>query len=221
MNKLPEKWCIKVTKEHHSIIAAFYNKQCNATCYSSLGYLGRYLSSHNQCNGESVIEGCGANLSITRPTKVYPEITFEQFNEHVLKNKPMCNKIIGYKCPYDILDWCKDDIFIRWRDGNSYHVDGKMSLLPAKLVETWEPVYGNNEVIIHSYKSEYNISTVKFGCKVITLYELEAIKTTFTVFCKLQDLPLSAGKVQLDIEGTFILTYDIVCKLINGIEEHN
>lgn len=89
---LPEKWCIKITKENLQQIGNYYNRQGNST-YTSTTFIGSYYTSHNRNSKVSVTsnEEFGANFVISTPTEEYPEITFEQFKKHILK--PMKYKL--------------------------------------------------------------------------------------------------------------------------------
>lgn len=145
-NKLPERWCIKVTKDNIEIVGGYYNKQTNQhSTYTTNTLLGKYLLSHNMGNDKPVISGnCGANFWTEVIPKKYTEITFEQFQNHILKSQ-MDKKIIGYKCPQDYYEGAvkKGDIVSLACSGTVlYSVNGNSTFtFPKEIVETWEPVY--------------------------------------------------------------------------------
>lgn len=145
-NKLPERWCIKVTKDNIETVGGYYNKQTNQhDIYTTNTLLGKYLLSHNMRNDKPVISGnCGANFWTEVIPKKYTEITFEQFQNHILKSQ-MDKKIIGYKCPQDYYEGAvkKGDIVSLACSGTVlYSVNSNSTFtFPKEIVETWEPVY--------------------------------------------------------------------------------
>lgn len=156
--KLPEKWyCLLKNREHFEIANKHFNK------------------SWSYCNGEG---GCTNLLSSNnwwntdrKPKSDEIEITFEQFEKYVMKEK----EIIGYKLikpeyneaalkivkiiAWNIreeLDLCKGSI------AEDY-------LEEAGVLDLWfEPVYKDStpEVTIKGHKSELKGGAVKFGCQV-------------------------------------------------------
>ncbi len=83
---LPERWCVLTTPSNIGIIGAFYNKQSGSGCYTTFDSSEPYLVSHHLASDKSIIAGNvnGSNFKISKPSDLYPEITFEQFNKHVL-----------------------------------------------------------------------------------------------------------------------------------------
>lgn len=86
---LPEKWCVKITKENAKTIGDFYGK------HSWNGYktlipkeeVGKYYTSHNVSSGTSVFsKDNGSYFHLSSPSEGYTEITFEQFKKYVLKS---------------------------------------------------------------------------------------------------------------------------------------
>lgn len=97
--QLPEKWCVKITRENNGIIGAWYNKQCHTACYSSISTERPYMASHTlDPQRESIMKGTSIlNCRLKEPTIEFPEITFEQFKKYILKQDNMEKKLIGYK----------------------------------------------------------------------------------------------------------------------------
>jgi hypothetical protein len=86
LTELPEKWCIKLTKENQQIVGKYYNRK-GAIAYTDADRIGKYLSSHNLSSGISVMsetENHGSNFCMTT-CESYTEITFDQFKKWVLK----------------------------------------------------------------------------------------------------------------------------------------
>lgn len=76
MKQLPEKWCIKRTEETWKIITDYFNS------------LGGTYSYHNP-EFPYVPVWNGRNNSQSWPIEEHTEITFEEFEIHVLKIKPL------------------------------------------------------------------------------------------------------------------------------------
>ncbi len=85
---LPEKWCVLVNVNNEDIINAFYDKNCNTTCYKQLKgyYLNNYVHSCNLSSGNSLFSNNpGSNFHKKTIENGFIEITFEQFQKYVLK----------------------------------------------------------------------------------------------------------------------------------------
>lgn len=84
--KLPEKWCIQITKENREIVKDYFQNKLYTDRDVSLGYFYHY---------PALRPPRGHALNTKNPN--YIEITFEQFKKYVLKqDKNMEKKIIGY-----------------------------------------------------------------------------------------------------------------------------
>lgn len=83
---LPEKWCIKITKENQHIVGKYYNKHTGEKdCYTKPVSLNCYVASHNN-DKKSIIGGINLNASFyCRVSSGYPEITLEQFEQLIGK----------------------------------------------------------------------------------------------------------------------------------------
>lgn len=100
--QLPEKWCVKVTKENAEIIGDFYDKRSfkGYKKYILANDIGKYYTSHNKISKNSIFSNApGSNHDLSQPNAEFPEITFEQFQKYVLNNTKMENKkeIVGWK----------------------------------------------------------------------------------------------------------------------------
>jgi len=79
--QLPEKWCIKITEENIKTLS-------NWRTYG--------LLNHNLINGyliDSFRNSKGYYVDSLKDYKSYEEITFEEFEIHVLKTKPLLSII--------------------------------------------------------------------------------------------------------------------------------
>jgi len=90
---LPEKWCIKLTNDNIEVVGKYYNQQCNTTCYADYNNIEEYLLSHDWVKNTPVVKGnCPANIRSRDIPKGFIEITFKQFQEHILKQDTMCKR---------------------------------------------------------------------------------------------------------------------------------
>ena len=88
--QLPEKWCVKITEENAVILGEFYAKHSFEGYKQKIPnvYVGKYVTSHNAFSHDSLFSKCpGSNFCIDSPT-YFKEISFEQFQTYVLKQKP-------------------------------------------------------------------------------------------------------------------------------------
>jgi hypothetical protein len=87
--KLPKRWCVKVTEENAVILGEFYAKHSYKGYKQKIPnlYVGKYVTSHNAFSHNSLFSKYpGSNFCIDSPTH-FSEITLEQFQTHVLKQK--------------------------------------------------------------------------------------------------------------------------------------
>lgn len=87
---LPEKWCIKLTKENLEIVGGYYDKQTNhvrdSPLYNKDTRIDQFLTSHNQGDDRYIEKGnCGSNFLMYDVCDEFPEITTEDFIKYVLK----------------------------------------------------------------------------------------------------------------------------------------
>jgi hypothetical protein len=166
MKSLPNKWYFTVSKlsrEECLIIARYYREKLNSTCYDKIQSDWTYLSSHND-DGEYIVQlNCNTEstrgIRFTFAGKKGDEISFEQFNEFILK--PSCsvkNKesaitedIIGYRAPMDLFNNTikKGTLYMPSAsvnnvtycavDSNHNVLDGGKTNLPKEIVELWDP----------------------------------------------------------------------------------
>lgn len=89
--KLPEKWCIKATKENIGILGDYWDKGCGLReVYSHEDTIrndvGKYWCSYNLASGNLLFSiSPGSNHIIDSKPKGLLEITFDQFKKYVLK----------------------------------------------------------------------------------------------------------------------------------------
>lgn len=94
--ELPEKWCIKVTKENSKLVGEYFGKISHN--YKDWKYYNNYnrpyLRSHND-NGVTVEEGGNSSFSSAGPEGL--DLTNEQFERYVLKKE---TKIVSENMNY-------------------------------------------------------------------------------------------------------------------------
>jgi len=136
---LPEKWCIRPTKEQENTVFAYFkSKKSNFVCGNVSSYMWYYSPErgyHAFLNGKSTdYEG-------------YTEITFEQFKQYILgQNMENKEEIIGYKAPYDLFGGkIKQGDLYKFKDTGYVHYLSDAYYLPKEIVETWEAVYKTKE----------------------------------------------------------------------------
>ncbi len=82
LDNFPEKWCIKSNSEIVNVIANFWDKTMDLTCYNSCKkqYQDYYWYSHNIASGNSMFgNNPGSNHCTKELNNKFTEITFEQF----------------------------------------------------------------------------------------------------------------------------------------------
>lgn len=86
IEKLPERWCIKLLPENQEVIGKYFDKQtnCKRGCYVESRFTNKYLVSHDG-RSDYVVNGCGANVGMgyDKPDG-WVEISFEDFKKWVL-----------------------------------------------------------------------------------------------------------------------------------------
>lgn len=164
--EFPEKWYFKndYSDKVKSVIISYFNE------IFKVGYTGNsdyyYFENYElgATDNESKIKGL-TELSIDEICYLISKQANPMAGE-----KRETRKIIGYKCPYDILHWNKGDIFKVWeRKIGYYYVPGTTDLLPKELVETWEPVYENDKIIVPG--SSYEVVIVSKSLTTIDGYD--------------------------------------------------
>lgn len=145
---LPEKWCIRpLDDEQLEIIYNHVDKNGNSLkrmreAKSTIFYY-HFPATNNR-----------DFFAYQKPQKGYTEITFEQFQQHVLKqDNNMKNKeIIGYLVPYDLFGGkVKKGTLYKKSQYNKiyYHTDNGEYAVPKEIVETWESVYKPKEQVFN------------------------------------------------------------------------
>lgn len=196
---LPEKWRIEVTKENSKILTEWKLKVSN-------GYY------NNKAGGFLYIAYNGEG----RYDDKYPEITFEEFKEYVLKEPKtttMEKKIIGYK----LKDSCKqfEDALIKIsgiQQGRGVYIGRVLSIEQWTCsIEEWgkagvlglwfDAVYEEKPIFtMAGYNADFSQDGyVQFGCKIFNKRHISVLTNAIEI---LQSIDNSAV---LDITG---LLYD-------------
>jgi hypothetical protein len=182
-DKLPDKWCIKVTEENIDTLSDWRVSQ-RYPCGDRITKVHGYIS--NTGISERLDKYTGAWF-LSVPLS-HTEITFEQFKKYVLGMKD--KKIVGYKLKDEFKDNipvhkaaisiegcnCFGSRSIHSRTaipfGQGYdHERSLKKLTDAGVLDLWfEPVYEEERElpIIEGYKGEdLQDGKVAYGCKVI------------------------------------------------------
>lgn len=164
---LPEKWCVKCTKENYLILDKwFFNKT------------GKHRIDPSHISYWHYPENNNGNSTSSKVLYDYKEITFGQFQKYVLKLKDMEKKIVGYKLikpEYNNVakqisntpDWENDFERYGYHAWSEYCV---AALKKAGVLDLWfEPVFEKEypNITINGYKGEFFNDYVKFGCAQI------------------------------------------------------
>ena len=86
-NKLPDKWCIKITEENYKVVTDYFNKQADTVCYDK-NWIGYYLHRYNKANEDIMRKGnLGTSFTESSPRNNYIEISFKQFKYYIRSGK--------------------------------------------------------------------------------------------------------------------------------------
>jgi len=220
-NSLPKYWVIRsdgsqlfrdtVIKYLNSIVGAKY----------WVGYQNYYYGFDG-----GVGPGGTNNWTCITNFKNNPQLlTIKQFIEMTKERE-----IIGYKAPYDLFggSYKKDTVYIR--DTGDFHfmykpkkcVEGSKWSLPKEIVETWEPVYKEEEVILMLGNPSKSIIISKHKVvvegKEIVLPYLYALHSTMNAYGNNIGWPVSFREVKI---GCSYFTLEEVTQVINKLEELN
>ncbi len=153
---LPAKWVID-RELNKNIIGKWFNEN-NTVNSDNVNYItDNLLGKYYHFPKRETALNCHTGSKIDDN---YTEITFEQFLKYILKENVMEKEIIGYKCPINLFGtsvkagtiWVKINTlctyYILQSGDNGQHV-------PQEIVETWEPVYKQEELKIGNYPIEF------------------------------------------------------------------
>jgi len=86
-NKLPDKWCIKITEENYKVVTDYFNEQADTVCYDK-NWIGHYLHRYNKANEDIMRKGnLGTSFTESSPRNNYIEISFKQFKYYIRSGK--------------------------------------------------------------------------------------------------------------------------------------
>jgi hypothetical protein len=169
---LPDKWCVKVSSQNRNILDEWRKQQSG---YKEGKKLVFYLV-NDRCYDNSY---CSYTCNLPSEGK-YKEITFEQFENYVLKNKTMGNKrIIGYRLIKPEYESAVTSLtglsnFPTFQYYGEFEAYQRYDLVRDKLkdagvLDLWfEPVFGEDkpDIKIKGYKAEISDNQVVFGCQI-------------------------------------------------------
>lgn len=178
--EIPEKWYIKITKENKETIEQWLgNHNFNLGTHSCVHY------DKNACDISNV----------SQFKKGATEITFEQFQTHILKQNNM-KKIIGYKLKDNLWIGDRKDrvldgiakvglIFTSSTEENINQVMFRMAhpavienYKAAGVLDVWfTPIYEDDKVEIGSYVAKKDGFNVAVGCQTYTKDTLLVIQS--------------------------------------------
>lgn len=209
---LPQYWYVKVDEENLEVLSKW-----------------RFQSSYPGCKLKiGAITGCGNfswnNTGTVRdhsssgdPEFYINEIKFEQFKKYVLKENTMEKEIIGYKCPIKLYGTVNvGTIFVKpiiapnalWYTPEEYKDNQKgVQMVPKEIVETWEPVYKEEELKIGDYSIEFKKHSI-----VVNNHEYDKEDLLF-----IDSISKRSKDNSVKLEGT-IITDQIFTKILNKLK---
>lgn len=174
METIPEKWVIKQNTSEE--VCQWFRQFGNTVTAKVSGYF-KYLKYFN-----------GVTSYETQIPNDYTEITLQQFKKHILKEKEMNKKIIGYKAPMDLFGGLikKDTLYVKDPNGynpetyypnkyKSYDSAQYKEQFPAEIVEQqWEPCYENEFKVGNVLYVEKYIESASQSGDLIEITAMEA-----------------------------------------------
>jgi len=94
---IPERWCIKITKENAKILGDFWGKHCNRLYIKLIPEkLGQYAYSHNLISHESIFSNDPGSNYFSKIIFYHSKaISFEAFRKYILEEEVMNDFKIG------------------------------------------------------------------------------------------------------------------------------
>lgn len=196
MNKefvIPKQWYINVTtKEQAKVVGRWFDQ-------SEFGDGDR--DSFYETQADIGIYG-GVSAGNVYGNSVGTEITFEQFEKYILKQKVIKKEIIGYKSPIQIGPKPKGTLYtVYGGNGDLYNTQystSSMYTVPKEIVETWEPVYKEDQtktLVLGTGKIKVVISKGKIDVDNGNVIEFDSLKRVY-------DLMVGGNDRRLNIIGT-------------------
>lgn len=189
---IPKQWHINVTTKEQAKIVGRWFDQSEFACQQTLNFYEK--------EGDLDIYG-GVSPGNVYGNRVGTEITFEQFEKYILNNKTnMKKEIIGYKSPMQIGPNPKGTLYVVY-DADLYNVQystASMYTVPKEIVETWEPVYKEDQtktLVLGTGKIKVVISKAKIDVDNGNVIEFDSLK-------KVYDLMVGGNDRRLNIIGT-------------------
>ena len=191
---VPKQWHIDVTTEEQAKIVGRWFDQSEFACSRAPNFYER------ECDLD--IYG-GVSAGDVYGNKVGTLITFEQFEKYILKNKTnMKKEIIGYKSPMQIGPKPKGTVYVVYNEArdlyNARFAMSSMYTIPKEIVETWEPVYKEDQtktLVLGTGKIKVVISKAKIDVDNGNVIEFDSLK-------RLYDLMVGYSDRKLNIVGT-------------------
>ncbi len=165
---LPEIWYTVITNENYNTLNKWFKANASTDTIDLYGYKIGLLSIVGKYKQNNIITVGMSSKPTGNNWTFGNEITFEQFKKYVLKTEE--KEIVGYKCPISLYAGnCPiGTIYIKPIIGQTpakwYHPKTSAESdfkVPSEIVETWEPVYKEEELKIGNYPIEFKKSSIK------------------------------------------------------------
>lgn len=189
---VPKQWHINVTtKEQARVVGRWFDQSEFGDC-----------DSFYETQAEIGIYG-GVSAGNVYGHIVGTPITFEQFEKYILNNKTnMKKEIIGYKSPMQIGPNPKGTLYVVHgvHDSlyNAQYSVASMYTVPKEIVETWEPVYKEDQtktLVLGTGRIKVVISKGKIDVDNGNVIEFDSLKRVY-------DLMVGGNDRRLNIIGT-------------------
>jgi hypothetical protein len=175
---LPENYIIKQNLSQE--VCDYHNLLYGSQAFTNGGYIYLVFDKSKKCY-------------YTDNKNLFPELTLEEFNTHVLKKENNMKKIIGYKAPMDFYggNVIKGTMYVKPTNGHNWYIPEKIyiecssssgQMIPKEIVEQWEAIYEEQEVILSIGKPLQRVIINKNGVtcdnKTMSFRELQALKSS-------------------------------------------
>jgi len=191
---LPNRWCISrdLTPTQNEAVTDWVNKTFGVAFRS------------DKIKGYYRIDTTNCNITWGSDKLDYDEISFPDFNFHVLDDKyvePKVPKLIGYKAPINLFNdtIVAGDVLVIQDRPDTYQVKRipKYFTLPHEIVEKWGKVYEEEsiELVLGTRKDKILIEkgSISYRGEKIKVLDLSTIVNTLTKITRLTivDYPVS------------------------------
>ena len=205
---VPKQWHINVTtKEQAKVVGRWFDQS----------EFGDFVNFY-ETEAELGIYG-GVSKGNVYGNRVGTEITFEQFEKYILNNKTnMTKEIIGYKSPITMGDHPKGTLYIKYSGNNDLYIPNNTIKntysVPKEIVETWEPVYKEDQtktLVLGTGRIIVVISKGKIVVDNGNVIEFDSLKRVYNLIVGYNDRNINIIGASTDYSVSFPKGVKIGC----------